>query len=92
MFSYVSLFHFKVLFYVQSEIEGLTAKLDDMIEFEEQTENAFKDLKHKEQQIGDLESKIERKTKQLHETEGRLADTLNKVEDLETKVKSNVEL
>ena len=70
----------------------MTAKLDDMVEFEEQTENAFKNLKRKEQEISDLEGKVERKTKQLHETEERLADTLDKVENLETKVTTKIEL
>ena len=57
-----------------------------MAEFEDQAEKAFTELKGKSEVISELESKNERKSKQLHDTEARLADTLDKVEELETKV------
>ena len=71
---------------MQSEIEGLSGKIEEMAEFEDQAENAFTQLKEKCEVISELETKVERKAKQLHDTEARLADTLDKVEELETEV------
>ena len=76
----------KIILMLQSEIEGLSGKIEEMAEFEDQAENAFTQLKEKSEVISELETKVERKSKQLHDTGARLADTLDKVEELETKV------
>ena len=43
-------------------------------------------MKDKTQAIEELENRVEKKSKQLHDVEARLADTLEKVDELETQV------
>ncbi len=73
-------------FVLQSENEGLGARLEEVGEMHDEVENALGKMKEKAETLCDLENKMDRKNKQLHEAESRLADLLEKQDSLQTQV------